>query len=171
METCDWQLICEQIASLAQEEPWWVTLLANASALIMEGVADLNWAGFYLARERDGKPCLVLGPFQGKVACVTIPYGRGVCGTAAALDKAQLVPDVHAFPGHIACDGASRSEVVVPVHDGCGDFVGVLDVDSPLPARFGTDDLAGLTLVARTVGECARWDDAAGHVGGEAPKA
>lgn len=142
----DYGLLGSQIESLAEADAGWVGLLANASALIMDGVPDLNWAGFYLL---DGAE-LVLGPFQGKVACVRIPMGRGVCGTAAQRDETQLVPDVHEFPGHIACDSASRSEVVVPLHAN-GRVIGVLDIDSPLLARFTEEDCAGFELLARTI--------------------
>ncbi|ALR22600.1 GAF domain-containing protein [Sphingobium baderi] len=119
--------------------------MANIAALIWQWLPDLNWAGFY--RMVDGE--LVLGPFQGKAACIRIPLGKGVCGTAAQTRQTQLVDDVHAFPGHIACDGASASEIVVPiVHQ--GELIGVLDLDSPLVARFDRGDAAGLeALVAR----------------------
>ena len=119
--------------------------MANVAALLWHGLSDLNWAGFY---RYDGAE-LVLGPFQGKPACIRIPLGQGVCGTAAAERITQCVRDVHAFPGHIACDAASRSEIVVPVvHQ--GHLVGVLDLDSPILARFDEDDAAGLeALVAK----------------------
>lgn len=117
---------------------------ANMAALIYTSLPDLNWAGFYFLRE-GGE--LVLGPFQGKPACVRIAHGRGVCGTAVAQLRTQLVPDVHAFPGHIACDAASRSELVVPlIKDGC--VLGVIDLDSPSPARFDTDDQTGIEELA-----------------------
>ena len=134
-----------QIEALAQADNHWLPVLSNASACLLEAMDNINWAGFYLVDEsaRDQKtPELRLGPFQGKVACVRIPFGRGVCGTAAAEDKTQLVSDVHAFPGHIACDAASRSEVVVPLHCG-GHVVGVLDIDSPLLDRFSAYDARG----------------------------
>ena len=114
--------------------------LANVSALIFTTLEDINWAGFYLL-EGDK---LVLGPFQGNPACVEIAIGKGVCGTAAAKDAVQLVPDVHLFEGHIACDSASRSEIVVPLHRD-GEVVGVLDIDSPSLSRFTEEDRAGLT--------------------------
>ncbi len=117
---------------------------ANLSALIYDAVADLNWAGFYFLKSADE---LVLGPFQGKVACVRIPVGKGVCGSAVAEARSQLVPDVHAFPGHIACDAASRAELVVPlVRD--GRIFGVLDLDSPTPGRFTAEDQAGFEALA-----------------------
>ena len=131
------QLI-EAADAVTAGEPDGIANMANLSALIFEALPDLNWAGFY--RNVDGE--LVLGPFQGKAACIRIPFGKGVCGAAAASCEVQLVEDVHAFPGHIACDAASRSELVVPIlHD--GQLVGVLDLDSPLPARFDKEDAAG----------------------------
>ncbi|MCT7662900.1 GAF domain-containing protein [Shinella kummerowiae] len=117
---------------------------ANLSALIYGAVADLNWAGFYFLKQADE---LVLGPFQGKVACVRIPVGKGVCGSGVAQRRSQLVPDVHAFPGHIACDAASRSELVVPLMRDDTVF-GVLDLDSPLPGRFTAEDQAGFEALA-----------------------
>lgn len=134
----DYELLVRQIEALAQADNHWLPVLSNASACLLEAMDNINWAGFYLVDEsaRDQRtPELRLGPFQGKVACVRIPFGRGVCGTAAVEDKTQLVSDVRAFPGHIACDAASRSEVVVPLHCG-GHVVGVLDIDSPLLDRF-----------------------------------
>lgn len=154
MNTPDYQLLCAQVRSLAEEEGAWLPVLANASALVMEAMDDLNWAGFYLTDASTPQPSLVLGPFQGKVACVRIAYGRGVCGTAAAANQSQLVPNVHEFAGHIACDSASNSEVVVPLHKD-GEVVGVLDIDSPLLARFGADDLAGLEAFVRTIEQVA----------------
>ena len=125
--------------AVTADEPDAVANMANVAALIWQFLPDLNWAGFY--RMVDGG--LVLGPFQGKPACIRIPVGRGVCGTAAATGATQLVQDVHAFPGHIACDAASASEIVVPVMRG-GLVVGVLDLDSPKRSRFDTEDAAGL---------------------------
>jgi L-methionine (R)-S-oxide reductase len=130
--------------ALTRDEPDAVANMANLSALIWQFLPDLNWAGFYLMK--DGE--LVLGPFQGKPACVRIPVGRGVCGAAAESRETQLVEDVHAFPGHIACDAASASEIVVPVLAG-DRLIGVLDLDSPRPARFDAQDQRGLeSLVA-----------------------
>jgi L-methionine (R)-S-oxide reductase len=127
-------------------EPDPVANMANLAALIWQFVPHLNWAGFY--RVVDGG--LVLGPFQGKAACIRIAFGQGVCGTAAATGATQLVADVHAFPGHIACDAASRSELVVPVlRDGA--VIAVIDLDSPELARFDSDDAAGLEALARTI--------------------
>ena len=142
----DYRLISEQVRALAEESRDPIPVMANVSALLYESMADVNWAGFYLVKGE----CLLLGPFQGKVACVKINKGRGVCGTAWKEDKTQLVPDVHLFPGHIACDSASRSEIVVPIHAG-GEVIGVLDIDSPLPARFTEADKAGLTQLVETI--------------------
>lgn len=139
----DYTLLAGQIAALGQQEGWYVPLLANASAAIWEALGDINWAGFYVMR----RGTLVLGPFQGKVACLHIQPPRGVCGTAAAEDRTVVVPDVHAFPGHIACDSASRSEIVVPIHHG-GAVAAVLDIDSPTPGRFTEADRIGLEQVA-----------------------
>ena len=135
----DYKLLNSQLKSLTEDIPYETANLANASALLWEHLADINWAGFY--KMTDGK--LVLGPFQGKTACIVIPDGRGVCGTAVAEDKTQLVYDVHQFPGHIACDCASNSEIVVPIHVN-GEIWGVLDIDSPSIGRFTEEDKAGL---------------------------
>ncbi len=124
-----------------------VANMANVSALLMDWLPDLNWAGFYRAVDRE----LVLGPFQGKAACIRIPFGQGVCGIAAATRETQLVADVHAFPGHIACDAASQSELVVPVVAD-GTLVAVIDLDSPLPARFDADDAVGIESLAARLG-------------------
>ena len=124
--------------ALTADEPDAIANMANAAALIAQSLPDLNWSGFY--RLVDGE--LVLGPFQGKAACIRIPVGKGVCGAAAATRTTQLVADVHAFPGHIACDAASRSELVVPIVRG-DTLIGVLDLDSPEPARFDAEDAAG----------------------------
>lgn len=143
----DFGLLGEQLRALAEGERLRLPVLANASALLMESLPDVSWVGFYLTSETpDGVRELVLGPFQGKVACMHIAWSAGVCGTAADLDATQLVPDVHAFPGHIACDSASRSEVVVPIHQG-GEVWGVLDLDSTSLARFDQTDAAGLQQV------------------------
>lgn len=142
----DYTLLEAQAAALTGDVPHLFANLANASALLWQALPDVNWVGFYLL---EGET-LVLGPFQGKPACVEIPLGRGVCGTAAARDETQVVPDVSAFPGHIACDAASRSEIVVPLHAG-GRVAGVLDIDSASPARFGEGDRLGLERFARVV--------------------
>ena len=132
--------------ALTAGEPDAVANMANLAALIREWVPDLNWAGFYRLLGEE----LVLGPFSGKPACIRIPLGQGVCGTAAAEQATQLVPDVHAFPGHIACDAASRSELVVPVLR-AGEVVAVIDLDSPLPGRFDADDQAGIEALAQLI--------------------
>ena len=131
------------LRGLMAGEPDLVANAANFSALVAEQFSDINWLGFYFLREGE----LVLGPFQGRPACVRIPVGRGVCGTAVAAGETQVVPDVHAFPGHIACDVESRSEVVVPLHRN-GEIVGVLDVDSPLTDRFRPEDVQYLERMA-----------------------
>ena len=135
----DYAQISGMLESIIEGVPYTMTNLANASALLFEKVEGINWAGFYTVK--DGK--LVLGPFQGKVACTIIPMGKGVCGTAAAEDRTVVVPDVHKFSGHIACDSASNSEIVIPIHRR-GELFGVLDIDSPLFDRFGEDDRLGL---------------------------
>jgi L-methionine (R)-S-oxide reductase len=134
--------------ALTADEPDPIANMANAAALIWQYLPELNWAGFY--RLIDGE--LVLGPFQGKPACIRIPLGRGVCGTAAASRETQRVDDVHAFAGHIACDAASRSELVVPIlRDGA--LIAVLDLDAPIPARFDEDDRAGCEALARLLAD------------------
>lgn len=144
----DYKLLTEQMKALAEDEKWFVPVMSNASAILYDNMEDLNWAGFYIMR--DG--ALVLGPFQGKVACINIPVGKGVCGTAVAKDETQLVEDVHQFPGHIACDSASNSEIVVPIHKD-GKVVAVLDIDSPKLARFNQDDKAGLEEFVKVIEE------------------
>ncbi len=147
MTESDYRLLSEQRAALVQDVPHLTANLANASALLWGALEEINWVGFYLL-END---MLVLGPFQGKPACIEIALGRGVCGTAAKEDKTQSVPNVLEFPGHIACDAASRSEVVVPLHNSAGKVVGVLDVDSAREGRFSETDRLGLELLARTL--------------------
>ena len=135
-------LLAQQIAALAEDaQP--LSTLANASALLYEALPDINWAGFYLA----SGDMLHLGPFQGRTACTQIPFGRGVCGTAAATRQVQVVQDVERFPGHIACDSASNSELVVPLVKN-GQLIGVLDLDSPLLARFTPQDQVGIERLA-----------------------
>ncbi len=150
----EYALLAKQIKALAEDEPNFIPVLSNASALIYENMTNLNWAGFYLMN----KGSLMLGPFQGKVACIRIEVGKGVCGTAVAEDKTQLVKDVHQFPGHIACDSASNSEIVVPIHSG-GKVVAVLDIDSPLLARFDEDDREGLEEIVKAIEECADFSE------------
>ena len=135
------------VEAVTDGEPDAVANMANVAALIWQFLPDLNWAGFY--RMVEGQ--LVLGPFQGKPACIRIPLGRGVCGTAADTGETQLVEDVHAFPGHIACDAASASEIVVPVTVD-GRVVAVLDLDSPAPARFDIADQNGLEMLIERIG-------------------
>ena len=147
----NYDLLARQLRELAAEENFYVPLLSNASALLYDALPDLNWAGFYLMRE--GR--LVLGPFQGKTACIHIAVGKGVCGTAAAQGRTQRVADVHQFPGHIACDGASNSEIVIPLRQN-GAVVGVLDIDSPRLDRFTAEDQQGLEAFARAPEESMR---------------
>ena len=183
----DYGLLAKQIVSLAEIDAHWLPVLSNAAALLWDALDDINWAGFYLVdpvtvsvAEPDAgselgaapvaepgaipsahdsrTPELRLGPFQGKVACVRIPFGRGVCGTAAATKTSQLVEDVHQFPGHIACDSASNSEVVVPIVKD-NQVVGVLDIDSPSVARFSQEDLTGLEQVVKALESCVNFSD------------
>ena len=184
----DYGLLAKQIVSLAEVDAHWLPVLSNAAALLWDALDDINWVGFYLVdpatesgAEPDAAPSvepglnpglelasqsdlelrlpeLRLGPFQGKVACVRIPFGRGVCGTAAETKTSQLVEDVHQFPGHIACDSASNSEVVVPIVKD-NQVVGVLDIDSPSVARFTQEDLTGLEQVVKALESCANFSD------------
>ena len=177
----DYGLLAKQIVSLAEIDAHWLPVLSNAAALLWDALDDINWAGFYLVdpvtvtgaelgaapdAEPDVAPSaheprtpeLRLGPFQGKVACVRIPFGRGVCGTAAETKTSQLVEDVHQFQGHIACDSASNSEVVVPIFKD-GQVVGVLDIDSPSVARFTQEDLIGLEQVVKALESCVNFSD------------
>ena len=135
----DYAVLCAQLEALIRDVPYPTANLANASALLWQELPEINWAGFY--KMDDG--ALILGPFQGKPACIRIPVGRGVCGTAVAEDAVQLVYDVHQFPGHIACDCASNSEIVLPIHAN-GKIWGVLDIDSPNIGRFTEEDKDGL---------------------------
>ncbi|MBE5823125.1 MAG: GAF domain-containing protein [Butyrivibrio sp.] len=144
----DYKLLAKQIKALADDEPNFIPVFSNASALLYDNMEDLNWAGFYIMN----KGSLMLGPFQGKVACIRIEVGKGVCGTAVAEDKTQLVKDVHQFPGHIACDSASNSEIVVPIHKD-GQVVAVLDIDSPSLSRFDETDKEGLEEFVRALEE------------------
>ncbi len=131
----NYELVLKQLKALISDEPNFIANLSNASALLNVFLKEINWVGFYLT-EGNG---LVLGPFQGLPACVRIPFGRGVCGTAASTKETQLVDDVHQFPGHIACDAASQSEIVVPMLKD-GEVIGVLDIDSPIKSRFDEVD-------------------------------
>lgn len=144
----DYELMCAQVREFARADGWFVPLLSNAAALLYAALPDVNWAGFYLMRNGQ----LALGPFQGKVACIHIPAGKGVCGTAVAEDRTQRVADVHAFSGHIACDSASNAEIVIPIHRD-GQIIGVLDIDSPVPDRFSSEDQEGLEAFVRVIEE------------------
>ncbi len=143
----------KKLSALLEGERHKIANLANAAALLFHSLSEVNWAGFYTL-ENGG---LVLSCFQGNVACVRIPLGRGVCGTAAAADKTQVVRDVNEFAGHIACDAASQSEIVVPLHNVSGAVVGVLDIDSAKLARFGEDDQQGLEAAAKIIEQSIDW--------------
>ena len=143
MKQTDYKLICSQLEALTEDCPYEIANLSNAAALLWQELPGINWAGFYVKQGDD----LILGPFQGKPACIRIPMGKGVCGTAASLDCTQRIRDVHSFPGHIACDSASNSEIVVPLHRN-GEIYGVLDIDSPLTGRFTEADQLGLEQFA-----------------------
>lgn len=148
----DYRLLKEQMDALTGTQSRPIPNLANASALLWQILPDLNWAGFYLME--DG--ALYLGPFQGKTACIRIPLGQGVCGTAAQNDQVLRVHNVHEFEGHIACDSASNSEIVLPIHDG-DDVIGVLDIDSPLVGRFSEKDEDGLKEIVRVLEKNCIW--------------
>ncbi len=153
----DYPLLQAQLKALLEGEPDRTANLANASALLSAELPDLNWAGFYFvgpARKAGAAEELVLGPFQGRPACIRLPYNRGVCGTAWATNQTLVVADVHTFPGHIACDSASESEIVVPLRDQQGRVVGVLDLDSPRKDRFTQEDRLGLEAFCRVLEEC-----------------
>ena len=142
----DFDALCRDLSALTEGVPYVIANLANTAALLWERMEGLNWAGFYMLT--DG--ALVLGPFQGKTACIRIPLGRGVCGTAAEQGRTQLVENVHDFPGHIACDSASNSEIVVPLYKD-GALWGVLDLDSPYVGRFTEADRQGLEQTAKKI--------------------
>ena len=144
----DYKLLCAQLKALTEDVENAISNLSNASALLWQELGDINWAGFY---KMEGG-ILVLYPFQGKTACTKIAVGKGVCGTAVAEDRTQLVPDVHQFPGHIACDCASNSEIVVPIHVN-GEIWGVLDIDSPSLNRFDENDQQGLEAFVKILEE------------------
>ena len=148
----EYSVLVDQAKGLLESEPWYVAAFSNLSSLIMSMLPDLNWAGFYLMRSG----CLTVGPFQGKPACIHIAPGKGVCGTAVVRDETVVVPDVHLFPGHIACDGASESEIVIPVHGG-GEVKAVLDIDSPVKNRFSPEDREGLEALVKTIEERVSW--------------
>ena len=146
-----YSLMTSQLEALVADCPP-ISALANAAALIWDALTDINWAGFYLLKEN----MLHLGPFQGKTACTLIPVGRGVCGAAAAAREIQLVPDVHQFPGHIACDSASNSEIVLPLIKD-GRLLGVMDIDSPRFARFDRVDANGLNRICDVLTRAVNW--------------
>lgn len=146
MYTVDYPALVSGIRALTENVPYLTANLANTSALLFETLPNLNWAGFY--RMEGG--ALVLGPFQGKPACIRIAVGKGVCGSAVQEGRTIRVEDVHAFPGHIACDGASNSEIVIPLRRN-GEIWGVLDIDSPLVGRFTQEDQQGLEAAARAI--------------------
>ncbi|MFF2093732.1 GAF domain-containing protein [Paenibacillus sp. NPDC058174] len=145
----NYQLLLKQLEGLVEDEPSRIANLANASALLQQFLQDINWVGFYLL---EGEDELVLGPFQGKPACTRITVGKGVCGTAVSRGEVMVVEDVHQFPGHIACDSASNSELVIPLRSG-GRIIGVLDIDSPSFARFDETDARFLTLFTEVLGK------------------
>ena len=149
----DYSLLIAQFEALAESSHNYIPLLSNTSALIYQSLEDLNWAGFYLVKD----DALLLGPFQGKTACVNISRGKGVCGTAYEKDETQLVEDVHKFPGHIACDSASNSEIVVPIHHD-DKVVAVLDIDSPSLNRFNEEDQKGLEDLIKKLEEIIEWN-------------
>lgn len=139
----NYELLAAQMEAVLEKKWPRISNLSNAAGVLYHGMEEINWAGFYLLED----DVLWLGPFQGKPACVRIEVGKGVCGTAAAQGRTQVVPDVHAFPGHIACDCASASEIVVPIRKD-GKVVGVLDIDSPVKGRFDEEDQEGLEYIA-----------------------
>ena len=151
-KTEQYRLLADQLRALIDSDNYYLPVLANASALLWEALEEINWAGFYVVRKEK----LVLGPFQGKAACIHIAKGKGVCGTAWEKDETMRVPDVHQFPGHIACDSASRSEIVIPVHAG-GKVAAVLDIDSPVLDRFTDEDQKGLESFAFLIEERIAW--------------
>ena len=146
--------LCLNLKGITEGETHTVPNMANAAAILWNALEDINWAGFY-TMEKEGY--LLLGPFQGKPACIRIPVGKGVCGTAVAENKTQLVKDVHQFAGHIACDAASNSEIVVPLHDADGRIVGVLDIDSPSVGKFTEEDRTALEEFARILEAACEW--------------
>ncbi|HAL60214.1 MAG TPA: hypothetical protein DCP64_12800 [Sarcina sp.] len=148
MESTDYRLVYEQAAEIIRTEPHYVSALSNLSALLFQSMEGINWAGFYLM----DRGSLVVGPFQGKTACIRIEIGKGVCGTAVRQQRVVRVADVHAFPGHIACDASSRSEIVLPIWNK-GRIAGVLDIDSPLPDRFAAEDEEGLSDIVQLIGQ------------------
>lgn len=149
----DYGLLASQVKEMLRTEPWYTAALSNISALLMDSISDINWVGFYLLKQNR----LVVGPFQGHPACIHIEIGKGVCGTAVAENRIQLVPDVHLFPGHIACDSASRSEIVLPIHFK-GQVAAVLDIDSPIKNRFSSEDAEGLSHIVASIEDMIVWE-------------
>ncbi|ARJ50007.1 GAF domain-containing protein [Staphylococcus lutrae] len=145
-ETIDYKLLSRQLDALLDGETDLIANLSNTSALLNDSLDQINWVGFYLMKEG----ALILGPFQGKPACVHIAVGKGVCGTAVSEKRIQRVADVHAFPGHIACDAASQSEIVIPIYQK-DQIIGVLDIDAPIPSRFSEADEVGLQQVVKVL--------------------
>ncbi|MFH4930449.1 GAF domain-containing protein [Staphylococcus cohnii] len=142
----NYDLLQKQVSSLIEDESNMIAILSNVSALLNDSIDQINWIGFYLVEDNE----LILGPFQGHPACVHIAIGKGVCGTAVAQDKTQLVEDVNAFPGHIACDANSKSEIVVPIHKD-NNVIGVLDIDAPITNHFNNEDKQGLEAIVKII--------------------
>ena len=149
----DYAMLAGQAKEMLEAEPWYVAAMSSLSALVAASLDRLNWAGFYVIRG----DMLVVAPFQGKPACIQIPVGKGVCGAAIKEDRMIVVPDVHEFPGHIACDSASQSEIVIPLHYN-GQVIAVLDIDSPVKNRFSDEDAEGLSEIVRTIEQKIFWD-------------
>ncbi|WP_053022740.1 GAF domain-containing protein [Staphylococcus haemolyticus] len=142
----NYNLLTKQLQSLIEDEQNLIAILSNTSAILNDNLDQINWVGFYLIENEE----LILGPFQGHPACVHIAIGKGVCGTAVAEDKTQLVKDVHTFPGHIACDANSKSEIVIPIHVN-DEIIGVLDIDAPITDRFTNEDKEGLEVIVKVI--------------------
>ncbi|AQM41669.1 GAF domain-containing protein [Staphylococcus cohnii] len=142
----NYDLLQKQVSSLIEDESNMIAILSNVSALLNDSLDQINWVGFYLVEDNE----LILGPFQGHPACVHIAIGKGVCGTAVAKDESQLVADVNAFPGHIACDANSKSEIVIPIHKD-SNVIGVLDIDAPITNRFNNEDKQGLENIVAII--------------------
>ena len=148
----DYEVLRKQVSGLLTEEPYYVAAMSNISSVLKDALPDINWAGFYILR--SGR--LVVGPFQGKPACIHIGIGSGVCGCCVRQDRTIAVADVHTFPGHIACDSASNSEIVIPIHCG-GRVAAVLDIDSPLLDRFSEEDRTGLERIVSLMEKMLEW--------------
>ncbi len=146
IKNTNYDLLQKQLSSLIEDETNLIAILSNASALINDNMDKINWVGFYLIEENE----LILGPFQGHPACVHIQIGKGVCGTAVSTNETQVVKDVHQFPGHIACDANSNSEIVVPIHKD-GKIIGVLDIDAPIKNKFNDQDRIGLEKIVSII--------------------